>query len=197
MSSQISTEHNRSLFPTSQCLGPQLGNSNTGAGIKWRLICSHVWQLMPAVGWSYWPEHVCVASSCTLGCLITWWWVSRASRPEQKEWGPGWVLFYGLAPEVMQHHFHCILSTDAVTKLCPIQGERKTTPPLNGRVIKLWRVNGTGYVAVAIFGNYNMLYSDICLSVTLVPHLQLPPHLHRALRMVQCWYMCLKFTWIL
>lgn len=166
----------------------------------WDKMKAHLLSCL-AVDASCWLEllarHVCVASSCTLGCLITWWWVSRASRPEQKEWGPGWILFYGLAPEDMQHHFHCILSTDAVTKLCPIQGERKATPPLNGRVIKLWRVNGTGYVAVAIFGKYNMLYSGICLSVTLVPHLQLPPHLHRALHMVQCWYMCLKFTWIL
>ena len=106
--------------------------------------------------------------------------MSRGTRPKQKEWGPGWVLFSGLTLEVMQHHFDCILSTDAVRVMPNSRGEEinstsqwESDKPLYsmwdwiGCCRHLWKIQ---YAA--------LWYLFVCDSV---PFLQLPPYLSEGL----------------
>lgn len=121
-----------------------------------------------------WPLHV------TWAALQHGGWVSRGSRPEKKEWGPGWVLFSGLTPEVLLHHFHCTLSTYAGRVMPNSRGEEinstsqwESDKPLYsmwdwiGCTSHFWKIQ---YAALwCLF---------ICDSV---PYLQLPPHLSEGL----------------
>lgn len=197
MSSQICMGHHGRLFSAPQCLGPQLGNSQSEAGRKWRLILSHVWQLMPAVGWSCWPEHPHVATPSDVGCLTIWCLGVKGEQPRtdsvRARLGPPfWPSPRSHAAPPPLHSIHWY-SQQVVSSL---RGEEidSTSQWESDKALK----STCGWIyAVASFGKYNMLYSDLCLSVTLVPHLQPPPHPHRALHTVQCWYMCLKFIWVL
>lgn len=51
-------------------------------GRELEAYCSHVWQLVLAVGGSSVPFHV--VSLCDPGFLTTWWLVLRASIPEME-----------------------------------------------------------------------------------------------------------------
>lgn len=91
-----------------------------GAGIIWKLICSHVWHLMLAIGkdfsCSFQPECLHAASLCGLRSLTAQWLCSRASVPRAREKAGS-----------LRSHFHCVLRVK--TEKSPLElKERRNSP---------------------------------------------------------------------
>ena len=76
--------HSGRLFCAPLCLRPLLRHSKTGAGIKWRLIGSRLWQLTSAVSWSCWLGCLHVPSSRAWASAQHGGWVSEVSSPREK-----------------------------------------------------------------------------------------------------------------
>lgn len=127
-----------------------------------------------------WLEHLHMVSSCDLGCLAAWWLGVKGEQTRAERVGPGWVLFSGLTPEVKQHHFHSILSTDEVRDMPDSRGEEinSTSQWDSDRPLySMWDCIG----GCSCFGEIQyaaLWYLFICDSM---PSLRLPPHLSEGL----------------
>lgn len=90
---------------------------------------SPVWRLMLAVGLGCQPEHLYMASLCSLGFLTTWLLGSQGECPERESQVK---TIYDVALEIIQCHFGLILFVEANT-VTRVEGQENRLHFLLGR----------------------------------------------------------------
>lgn len=131
------------------------------ARIIWRFVYSHDW-------WWHWLVAGTVAGAvvqnscrwpCPEACTSLQRGGQRVSIPKEKGPGGSHIAFYDVALEVTQHRFYNTLSIKAVTKNhTDSRGGKMDSHFLMGVWRSSGRPCGTGALAVAIYGKWNLRY---------------------------------------
>ena len=130
------------------------------SGIIWRLLHSHLWRVMLAMGW-----RILVSSTQASPCGLLHWaslgfsqhggWIPQSKHPTKREPGRGFSW-----PSFGSHTAaqHLLYSTDWKScKPSQLQEEEKWNLPLDSRVASSRRTCGTGNMVLAILGKYKLL----------------------------------------